>query len=107
MKKLPVVLVKLKLVLIFLFIQYAGSAQSSAPTWARETAADKEKRMQWWTHDRFGMFIHWGLYALPARHEWVQNRSASLLKTTESILIILIRICLILRNGPKKPKQRE
>lgn len=25
-------------------------------------------------HDRFGMFIHWGLYALPARHEWVQNR---------------------------------
>ena len=29
---------------------------------------------QWWVHDRFGMFIHWGLYALPARHEWVKNR---------------------------------
>ncbi len=28
----------------------------------------------WFTHDRFGMFIHWGLYALPARHEWVKNR---------------------------------
>jgi len=28
----------------------------------------------WFVHDRFGMFIHWGLYALPARHEWVQNR---------------------------------
>lgn len=27
----------------------------------------------WFTHDRFGMFIHWGLYALPARHEWVMN----------------------------------
>lgn len=27
----------------------------------------------WFTHDRFGMFIHWGLYALPARHEWVKN----------------------------------
>ena len=25
----------------------------------------------WFVHDRFGMFIHWGLYALPARHEWV------------------------------------
>ena len=25
----------------------------------------------WFIHDRFGMFIHWGLYALPARHEWV------------------------------------
>lgn len=28
----------------------------------------------WFTHDRFGMFIHWGLYALPARHEWVKFR---------------------------------
>lgn len=28
----------------------------------------------WLTHDRFGLFIHWGLYALPARHEWVKNR---------------------------------
>ena len=26
----------------------------------------------WFTHDRFGMFIHFGLYALPARHEWVK-----------------------------------
>ena len=28
----------------------------------------------WFVHDRFGMFIHWGLYALPARHEWVKSR---------------------------------
>jgi alpha-L-fucosidase len=28
----------------------------------------------WFVHDRFGMFIHWGLYSLPARHEWVQSR---------------------------------
>jgi len=27
----------------------------------------------WFVHDRFGMFIHWGLYALPARHEWVMH----------------------------------
>ena len=27
----------------------------------------------WFTHDRFGMFIHWGLYALGARHEWLKN----------------------------------
>jgi alpha-L-fucosidase len=25
-------------------------------------------------HDRLGMFIHFGLYALAGRHEWVQNR---------------------------------
>ena len=29
---------------------------------------------RWFVHDRLGMFIHWGLYALPARHEWVKNR---------------------------------
>jgi alpha-L-fucosidase len=29
---------------------------------------------KWWVHARFGLFIHWGLYALPARHEWVKNR---------------------------------
>src|SRR5688572_2505685 len=31
-----------------------------------ESKADKAKRMQWWTDDTFGMFIHWGLYAVPA-----------------------------------------
>ena len=29
---------------------------------------------KWWIEGRFGMFIHWGLYALPARHEWVKHR---------------------------------
>lgn len=24
-------------------------------------------------HDRFGMFIHWGLYSIPARGEWVMQ----------------------------------
>lgn len=28
----------------------------------------------WFTFDRFGMFIHFGLYALPARHEWIKTR---------------------------------
>jgi alpha-L-fucosidase len=27
----------------------------------------------WFVHDRFGMFIHWGTYALAARHEWVKS----------------------------------
>jgi len=39
----------------------------------KETDAQKALRMKWWTDARFGMFIHWGLYALPARHEWVKN----------------------------------
>ncbi|TAK25747.1 MAG: alpha-L-fucosidase [Chloroflexota bacterium] len=28
----------------------------------------------WFTRDRFGLFVHWGIYALPARHEWVKSR---------------------------------
>src|SRR6478609_2674533 len=38
-----------------------------------ETPSQKTDRMRWWTESRFGLFIHWGLYALPARHEWVMR----------------------------------
>ena len=38
-----------------------------------ETPTEKEKRMAWWTDDRFGMFIHWGIYSMAARHEWVKH----------------------------------
>jgi len=39
----------------------------------KETPEQKKERMAWWTQDRFGMFIHWGLYAMPSRHEWVKK----------------------------------
>jgi len=32
-----------------------------------------EKRVLWYTQARFGMFIHWGLYSIPARGEWVRS----------------------------------
>lgn len=32
-----------------------------------------EKRVQWYRDARFGMFIHWGLYSIPARGEWVRS----------------------------------
>ena len=31
-----------------------------------ETQAEHVQRMRWWREARFGMFIHWGLYAVPA-----------------------------------------
>ena len=34
---------------------------------------EREKRTKWFMHDRFGMFIHWGLYSIPARGEWVRG----------------------------------
>ena len=29
--------------------------------------------MAWWREARFGMFIHWGIYSVPARGEWHMN----------------------------------
>jgi len=33
---------------------------------SKETKAERDARMAWWREARFGMFIHWGLYAVPA-----------------------------------------
>jgi alpha-L-fucosidase len=39
---------------------------ADGPSWNPETKAQRDARMQWWRDARFGMFIHWGLYAVPA-----------------------------------------
>ena len=68
---------KLKIIASLLLIQLSAWAQNinpTVPSWAVESPADKEQRMAWWRDARFGMFIHWGLYAVAARHEWVKSR---------------------------------
>lgn len=37
------------------------------------TPAPTDGDTSWFVRDRFGLFIHWGLYALPARHEWIKS----------------------------------
>src|SRR5215472_1474760 len=49
-----------------------------------ETPEQRDARMAWWREARFGMFIHWGLYSIPAGTwngkqipgigEWIMNR---------------------------------
>jgi alpha-L-fucosidase len=51
--------------------------------------SEKVDRMQWWSEARFGMFIHWGLYALPARHEWVMSKEQISKKDYEKLCRIL------------------
>src|SRR5689334_22862449 len=48
-----------------------SKAAESQPAPATTPAAEKpdDHRMDWWREARFGMFIHWGLYAIPAG-EW-------------------------------------
>ena len=41
------------------------------PDEAQENSAARLARFQEW---RFGLFVHWGLYSLAGRHEWVMNR---------------------------------
>ena len=57
-----------------------GAAVAEEPTPPKrifgETEAQKAQRMAWWTHGRFGLFVHFGLYAVPGRHEWVKSREA-------------------------------
>jgi alpha-L-fucosidase len=62
-----------KLFKIILVVSVIIIPQWSSAQLPKETDAQKIQRLKWWTDARFGMFIHWGLYALPARHEWVKN----------------------------------
>ena len=41
---------------------------------SKSVLQDRARRMKWWHEARFGMFVHWGLYAQLGRHEWVMNR---------------------------------
>lgn len=44
----------------------ATPQQNSVDPRANETKAQRDARMKWWREARFGMFIHWGLYSVPA-----------------------------------------
>jgi alpha-L-fucosidase len=64
----------------------AARAQTvdSPDPYANETKEQRDARMAWWREARFGMFIHWGVYAVPAGTydgkqipgigEWIMNR---------------------------------
>jgi alpha-L-fucosidase len=59
---------------VMLVIVTLSQVQLFPATVQAETQEQRNDRMAWWRDARFGMFIHWGVYALPARHEWVRNR---------------------------------
>lgn len=71
-----------KTLLMFMLGALAATAQTT-PTVPPETKAENDARMAWFREARFGMFIHWGLYAVPAGEwngkkygggvEWIQS----------------------------------
>jgi len=59
-------------IVLIVFLVIGMKIQARDPDF-KETESHKKERMAWWIHDRFGMFIDWGIYSLPARHEWVKR----------------------------------
>ncbi len=59
-------------------------AADPAPAAVEETKEQRDARMAWWREAKFGMFIHWGVYSVPAGTydgkkiggigEWIMNR---------------------------------
>src|SRR5512135_3090614 len=54
--------------LLILLVGGAAACGYAAPP-ALETASERDARMAWFRDARFGLFIHWGVYAVPAG-EW-------------------------------------
>ena len=55
----------LALVLLGCAAHLGARAEGSADPYAAETPAARDARMAWWREARFGLFIHWGVYAVP------------------------------------------
>ncbi|HWD18374.1 MAG TPA: alpha-L-fucosidase [Verrucomicrobiae bacterium] len=53
------------------------AAETSTNAAPAETAAQRAQRMAWFNNARFGMFIHWGVYSVPAG-EWQGQRTNGL-----------------------------
>jgi len=68
---------------LFLTLMFAAVLLSTTSLSAAETKTERNARMKWWREARFGMFIHWGLYSVPAGTykgrqiggigEWIMN----------------------------------
>jgi alpha-L-fucosidase len=61
--------------------------QNGSPLWGAdppvswlpgETAQQRDARMAWWREAKFGMFIHWGIYSIPADGEWHMRKHQKL-----------------------------
>ena len=56
-----------------------------APAQEKVSATAKDARLDWWRDARFGLFIHWGLYSVPAGEWKDQTGHAEWIRTTAQI----------------------
>ena len=72
-------------VLLIMGCRQEGAKTSVLVSTGDKNTLNKDARMEWWREARFGMFIHWGLYAVPAGEwkgekvpgigEWIMERA--------------------------------
>ena len=65
----PAIMVAAICVLLIAGCRQEGAKTSVLDSSGGKNTLSKDERMGWWNQARFGMFIHWGLYAVPAG-EW-------------------------------------
>lgn len=63
----------MKRILTVLAVLSLCCAAFAADDFKNETPQHRDERMKWFANDRFGMFIHWGLYSVPARGAWTKT----------------------------------
>lgn len=75
---------KLLILLGILVVLFSCSTKNQEPA-KDEATLKQDAKMEWWREARFGMFIHWGVYSVPAGEwdgkevpglgEWIMNRA--------------------------------
>lgn len=87
-------MVRISLVVLLLMALFACSEKSENQEKTKE-ALQQDAKMEWWREARFGMFVHWGLYAVPAGEwqgkeipgisEWIMLRAGIPVKEYEKL----------------------
>jgi alpha-L-fucosidase len=63
----PITFLATLMVLLSNATSYGAATNDPArQMWERDYGQTHDQRMQWWRAARFGMFIHWGVYSVPA-----------------------------------------
>lgn len=65
---------KLALVISIALLQLFATSQTYSPNW---TSLNQRKIPAWFHQDKFGIFIHWGVYAVPAYAPVMANSGVS------------------------------
>jgi len=75
------------IMLLALMCSQNATESARAQDFTRESKEQKNARMEWWRDGRFGLFIHWGLYSIPAGEWKGSTNHAEWIRTTAQIPI--------------------